>query len=420
MKDLNKKEVQKILDKNNGNIKQTALDINKDFKKLLNYCWRHNLNYKLEKPRIDLIEAQQLYNELQSLRKVAKILNCSAEGLRLAMHQKNMTVNELVIHTVDDNFFAEDNEQSMYWAGFMAADGCIPDFKNRDNNTLTCGLARIDKHHLQKFADTIKWSGQIYDGQSKKDGKIYLKSEIGITSDKIIKDLTERFGFGHRKSLVYEFPERLVNHPLVHHFIRGYFDGDGSFYIQDKNSKKPTKQMCFSLIATKPFLETFRSILDHEIPDISTLDKKLKKQKNMWVLEYGGNAVVCKLRDYMYKDATVFLERKDDLVRDLTTVERFDISADDILDAIKKLKTQRKVAEYFECSEASIVRFIEKYNISQEVEKYRIQKVIRIPIKDIAEKYKELKSSSLIAEFFNFSWTTAKRKIDQAKKLGLL
>lgn len=51
-----------------------------------------------------------------------------------------------------------------------------------------------------------------------------------LRSQKTVDDL-KQLGCIERKSLILKFPtEEQVPFDLLHHFIRGYFDGDGSIF----------------------------------------------------------------------------------------------------------------------------------------------------------------------------------------------
>ena len=136
---------------------------------------------------------------------------------------------------------------------------------------------------------------------------------MSITSKEIFDDLS-RFNIVPRKSLIYTFPEWLINHKYVNHFMRGYFDGDGSFYVINKN--KETPQVGFSLRGTQDFLKTYRSIFESNHL-VKEREKDIRINSGIGVLEYGGNKVVNNIKDFLYKDSNVCLERKRSIVAHL-------------------------------------------------------------------------------------------------------
>lgn len=92
-------------------------------------------------------------------------------------------------------------------------------------------------------------------------------------------------------------PERLINH-----FIRGYFDGDGSISITKSN-----RQPHLNLLGSKSFLSTVQKILVNVCGVSYT---KIRKSSQIYSMSYGGKLNCKAIRDYLYKDSTIYLERK--------------------------------------------------------------------------------------------------------------
>ena len=101
---------------------------------------------------------------------------------------------------------------------------------------------------------------------------------------------------------------------LMRHFIRGYFDGDGSiilshntsYYRRENNVKKyiyPT--YCFLLLGTHIFLE---KIIEN-LPKLhySILPTKTKEIKTLRVCAKCDFDI---LYSFLYNDSTIFLNRK--------------------------------------------------------------------------------------------------------------
>jgi hypothetical protein len=263
----------------------------------------------------DLLEIE--YSELKSIRKVAEKLGVSHETIREYMHAFKININVVNKYTCDLDFFTRDNQESFYVAGFIAADGCLKERQLNHGNPifqLYIGLAEKDKNILETIKQLMKSNHPISNFLNKNSKYNPLwndsyKSEFTITSKKIFDDL-KRFDIGPRKSMTYKFPEWMVTHPLKHHFMRGYNDGDGSFYIGNE------EQIYFSLRGTPSFLEVFRSILEKSC-DLTIRTTPIRVNTNQGVLEYGGNKILAKISQFLYKDATVFLPRKRDIIAHL-------------------------------------------------------------------------------------------------------
>lgn len=164
------------------------------------------------------------------------------------MKSFGLTPNKKLSYNCNHNIFCTDTEQSFYLSGFIAADGCI--MSKGGSKILSIGLSNKDKSHLEKVRNALGAENTIrdYDVKASKQNpnwKDTVKSEIKISSAQIYQDL-KRFNVTERKTHTLTFPDWMKDHPLRHHFIRGYIDGDGSFYNSIGKGKK-VKQV-FSLL----------------------------------------------------------------------------------------------------------------------------------------------------------------------------
>lgn len=120
----------------------------------------------------------------------------------------------------DNGFFAELTSISAYWAGFIAADGCLWS-RNGKEKSLSIGLKRSDFRHLIKFKKAIDSNSKIRCIESNKSVYISLKS-VSRIFDSLIE-----LGIGQNKSL--RINKVKIPFRLMPHFIRGVCDGDGYF-----------------------------------------------------------------------------------------------------------------------------------------------------------------------------------------------
>lgn len=315
MSKLQYQQVKNAIEKCDGNLIEATKLLNAKYQTVYAFVKNHNILYQpLKKLTCTKEQIEEAYKRLGSLKKVAAELGGTHEGIRAAMKRYGLIVKAPVIHSCNQDFFAEDNEQSFYWAGFLAADGCVRAHSNgKEINYLSLGLAKKDKQHVELFKTHINSTAPIGDYLNK-NSKINSewndtwRSEIKITSLKLCNDL-KRFGIGPRKSLTYSFPDWLIDHPLVNHFMRGYFDGDGSFYIGGLRDGRTVKQLYFSLRGTSDFLLLYRKILEREC-NLEIREKPIRINNGIGVLEYGGNGILKNIGDFLYKDATLYLDRK--------------------------------------------------------------------------------------------------------------
>lgn len=276
---------------------------------------KYQIPFELEKKRVEISEEdlKRVYLEKQSVRDVAEHFGCSHETIRELLHKYD-ACNAPIRYKCNEDFFSKDSEEVFYVAGFIAADGNIKD--QRATDILDISLSKNDKSHIEKIKKLLQAENPIHDylvKNSKRNSKWNdtWKSEMKITSQKLSDDL-KRFNVEPRKSLILTFPEWLVKHPMVNHFMRGYFDGDGSFHTQLQKGRK-TEQLYFGTRGTSEFLTVFRTILERECK-LNPRDTEIRISSGCGMLEYGGNGVLKKISDFLYKDATIWLDRKYEFV----------------------------------------------------------------------------------------------------------
>lgn len=196
-------------------------------------------------------------------------------------------------YSADFRFFQSvQSEPQAYWLGFIAADGSIN--TRRTKYGLIINLHISDKAHLELFRDTINGNHPI---------KEYQRTcTIQIHSESLINDLSQ-YGIIPRKARRLRFPNNLPRY-LIHHFIRGYFDGDGSIWIDLKG------QLRFSIAGNYHFLKILQNKLVNNCQVGCIKIYQCSNTPYTFQLSYGGNRQVPRILDYLYYNATTFLERK--------------------------------------------------------------------------------------------------------------
>jgi hypothetical protein len=257
----------------------------------------------MTKKNIDQSHLYEVYKEKKSLEETCKVFGITRQTAANKLRRAGFIVNRRPKkYSCDDAFFSQDTPESFYWAGFIAADGCIK--KSRGNTQLKIEISVYDLVHLKKFVSAIKFTGKIENVKWRSTNGVVAR----ITSKQIAQDL-ERFNIVPRKTLIYTFPEWLINHPMVNHFMRGYFDGDGSvwFYLPKLNK---TQVLAFEMLGTENFVNTYADILKEKC-DVNT---NIRKKENIWKGRFSGNQAAQRVREFLYKDATddILLERKRD------------------------------------------------------------------------------------------------------------
>ena len=206
-------------------------------------------------------------------------------------------------YAINESFFdLISTEEQAYFLGFLYADG--------SNNMLynystSIGLSEIDKEILIKFAKLI----YINENDAINAVKTYDRSHhdkgtecvLYINSKHICVKLYN-LGCVPQKTFILKYPN-FLNKDLHRHFIRGYFDGDGSIYGENE------KFTGVKIVSTKEFLYG----VQNEIKDIcsSTIYKNSKENdKNTYILTVNGNRNIQKFLNWIYGNGSIYLERK--------------------------------------------------------------------------------------------------------------
>jgi hypothetical protein len=179
-------------------------------------------------------------------------------------------------YTHNKDFFTIPNMVNCYWAGFIAADGCIIDQRN-----LTILLKRADVAHLLRFCNDIEYDGTIYYGSSTLLEHQYYRCSIQISNaEKIIYYLKENFAIHQQKSMTYTHP--ILPDDLALAFIKGYIDGDGHI--------DTVKRIRLHICGTLATLSWIKCIFDKYSPAKSGNGKiaGVRKQGNLFVYEIGA------------------------------------------------------------------------------------------------------------------------------------
>lgn len=132
---------------------------------------------------------------------------------------------------VRQNFFnVIETEIQAYLLGFYLADGSL----NAKRNTIRIKVTETDKAIVDIFTKYISPSARnvinnAFDmiGTSGKVIHVKKSAQVDISNKKLSESLIT-LGYGERKTYA-ELHLPKLSAELMHHFIRGYFDGDGCF-----------------------------------------------------------------------------------------------------------------------------------------------------------------------------------------------
>lgn len=166
---------------------------------------------------------------------LAKILNRSHNSIIIKANRLGIQKP----HNTQDNEYFDiiDSCEKAYWLGFITADGYVVNNMNGRNWELGIELSISDLDHLEKFKKSINSSREITIRKrthnfkdTRYSDREYETCQVRIFSKHLVESL-EQYGIVQNKTNCINFPETIPKQ-FVWDYIRGFYDGDGSFFEQ--------------------------------------------------------------------------------------------------------------------------------------------------------------------------------------------
>lgn len=258
-------------------------------------------------------QEQQIITEYRtglSTIKLGKKYNCSPGAINNVLKRNGITATSNKVYRrkyeLNQNFFENiDSEEKAYWLGFLYADGNVRISKSGQH---LIQLKVYDKEVIEKFLKSLNcnmpigeytnWTGHKYFGAH-------------LTSEKMFSDLCKH-GCVPNKSLILKFPE--LSKEMAKHFIRGYFDGDGSVFINCKKWIKtpktnPMEQYYYKLGVSFNGTQEMLSKIN-EYFYIGPVTKEKRRKTNCWYISTSDQKKCKDFYNYIYQDSKLYLTRK--------------------------------------------------------------------------------------------------------------
>ena len=152
--------------------------------------------------------------------------NISETSLYRIFNKNNVEHKDTKKFTLNENYFRNiDSIDKAYFLGFIAADGCIMK-RGKGDFAFRITLNAKDIELIEMFCNCIQTNKPI----KKFSKKGFDYAQITITNKMFAQNLLN-IGIEPRKTwgnTIIKLPDEYMNH-----FIRGYFDGDGSITVGD-------------------------------------------------------------------------------------------------------------------------------------------------------------------------------------------
>lgn len=252
----------------------------------------------------DIIDLYQ--NKNMSTVKIGKKYGCSHKKIARVLESYNIPRTGISRrkYKINENFFDKiDNQDKAYILGFLYADGC----NCKPKQTVSMSLQEDDFDILEKIRICMNEHPLEYiDYSNKHDfGYTYKNQYRMLIFNKHICDSLDNIGMTPSKSLTLEFPS--IDKELYRHFIRGYFDGDGSVYQYFVNENN--KPVTLTITSTLSFLEQIKQIISDELNIYAGIYDASNHNGVTKVFSMSTEASH-KFLDWIYLDANLYMQRK--------------------------------------------------------------------------------------------------------------
>lgn len=250
----------------------------------------------------DKLNAQEIWESEFKSRFSKSYIERVIRKIGISRGQGRGRYNKTLIH---DYFKDIDNENKAYILGYVYADGSIND------KTLRLECTYKDVEILEFIKKEINPNAEIhrYTRKGRNDTAVLYVSSIDIVND--LKNL----GLIKNKQSK-DIPIPSLKQNLMRHFIRGYFDGDGS--ITHNISTSGVKVPRISICTTKCFGDQLESILkDSSVitkPENNLIDMS-RYGMNIYHLRISRISEIKSFYDYVYTNTEFFLKRKEEKMR---------------------------------------------------------------------------------------------------------
>ncbi len=210
-----------------------------------------------------------------------------------------------IYRKVNKDFFKKWSPGMAYVLGFFCADGSM--YKTK-RNTYFIEFQITDKDLLYAIRELLNSNHKISEKNNNIKKKKVYRLQVG--SKEIYKDLI-KLGLTQAKSKTIKLP--VIPKNFFHHFLRGFFDGDGN--IVSKNFKRKNRnslQGYFRLRFTsgsKVFIEDIKNKIEESLGSTGSI----LYYSNAWRLSYSNKNSV-KICSFIYRDVVnndlIYLQRK--------------------------------------------------------------------------------------------------------------
>lgn len=209
------------------------------------------------------------------------------ENIKLHKRKSTLVCNK--------DFFMSYTKESCYWAGFILADGYI----RKNSSNLHIKLHKKDSNHLSNFLRCLNISeSDVIKMVKHRENYSYIDLHV----DELVLGLKKLFSIINKKSLTAKIDKKIPK-KMLKHFIRGYFDGDGSI---------SSIEGIYPVISFTGTLDTLNSIIDfcskNKLKENHTPKIYIRYHNVVGSFSYYGKDFIKKFYNLLYEDSNEKIE----------------------------------------------------------------------------------------------------------------
>ena len=246
----------------------------------------------------------KMYLEGALIKDIAFEFGVGTDTISRHLKKNGVNVDRYTYHFNEHYFDVIDTQEKAYYVGMLWADGhnCI------DRGSIILELQEQDLgllEMLNKLADNERpvRKQNLHDKNPKWQNQYRL-----VLQSKYTSKVLESYGMFQNKSLILTFPSWLEE-SLYAPFIRGYFDGDGCLSLQNNNRNRSAM---INMVGTKMFLEQVARIIKVMTGVDVNIERDIRARDPICILRCSKRQDVVKILNWIYNDATIYMQRKYD------------------------------------------------------------------------------------------------------------
>ena len=235
----------------------------------------------------------------------------TSDQINYICREKGITrKNGKVANMNHDYFESIDTPNKAYFLGLLTADGSIV-FNERKGNSYSISLSLDvgDKYIIEDLAKEVETDLKVRvyrrnDGFVAKGKEYREEAKLVLNSVKMAKDLQALGVVRNKSSELKVIPN--INEELYPHYIRGFFDGNGSVFIAGSKSRR----LRIAFYSTHEYCDNLNHLLNEKYG--TTLNKVYdKKNEKVSFISFSAAKDIEIIRNLFYKDENCLcLERK--------------------------------------------------------------------------------------------------------------